>query len=277
MPEINKTGSYLSRFISTQHTVLTIGLDTDASKLPYHLNGDVLSFNKSIIDATSDICVAYKLNFAFYESLGRNGWDILEKTIQHIPSSHLIIADAKRGDIGNTSEMYAKAVYDHLGCDAITVSPYMGRDSVKPFYREGKWVIILALTSNEGSNDFQQEELSAGNKLYEKVMQTSSSWGTADDTMYVIGATHPDDMQKIRALYPDHFFLVPGIGAQGGEIDAICQAGLNQRGGLLINASRSILYAGSGKDFADKARDEASGMNQKIRTHLDKALSFDTM
>ena len=277
MPEFNKTGSYLSRFISTQHTVLTIGLDTDASKLPYHLNGDVLTFNKSIIDATSDICVAYKLNFAFYESLGRDGWDILEKTIQHIPSSHLIIADAKRGDIGNTSEMYAKAVYDHLGCDAITVSPYMGRDSVKPFYREGKWVIILALTSNEGSNDFQQEELTAGNKLYEKVMQTSSSWGTADDTMYVIGATHPDDMQKIRALYPDHFFLVPGIGAQGGDIDAICQAGLNQRGGLLINASRSILYAGSGKDFEDKARDEASGMNQKIRTHLDKALSFDTM
>lgn len=277
MPEINKTGSYLSRFISTQHTVLTIGLDTDASKLPYHLNGDVLSFNKSIIDATSDICVAYKLNFAFYESLGRNGWDILEKTIQHIPSSHLIIADAKRGDIGNTSEMYAKAVYDHLGCDAITVSPYMGRDSVKPFYREGKWVIILALTSNEGSNDFQQEELTAGNKLYEKVMQTSSSWGTADDTMYVIGATHPADMRKIRSMYPDHFFLVPGIGAQGGDIDAICQAGLNQRGGLLINASRSILFAGNGKDFAYKARHEASGMNQKIRTHLDKVLSFDTM
>ncbi len=238
------------------------------------LNGDVLAFNKAIIEATSDLSVAYKINFAFYESLGVKGWDILEKTIQLIPSSHLIIADAKRGDIGNTSEMYARAIYDHLGCDAITVSPYMGRDSVEPFYRDGKWVIILALTSNAGSNDFQQLEMNDGKKVFQHVMETSSSWGSPDNTMYVIGATHPDDMKQIRDQYPDHFFLVPGIGAQGGDLDAICAAGLNQRGGLLINASRSIIYASHGSDFADKAREEAVSMNMKLKPHLASRLSI---
>lgn len=268
MPEMIKSGDYLAQFIRSQQTFLTVGLDTDVSKLPAVVNGDALSFNKEVIDATKDLCVAYKLNFAFYESLGKQGWDILEKTITHIPSSHLIIADAKRGDIGNTSEMYAKAVYDHLGCDAITVSPYMGSDSVKPFYREGKWVIILALTSNTGSKDFQQKELSGGIKVYEEVMSTTSKWGSADDTMYVIGATHPEELKKIRSNYPDHFFLVPGVGAQGGDLEAICKAGINHRGGLLINASRSILYASSGSDFAGKAREEAAKLSDVMKSFL---------
>jgi len=263
-----KTREYLAQLIRDRRTVLTIGLDTDAVKIPAALKGDILTFNKEIIDATQDLCISYKLNFAFYESLGAKGWEILEKTIQFIPSTHLIIADAKRGDIGNTSEMYARAVYDLLGCDAITVSPYMGSDSVKPFYREGKWVIILALTSNEGSRDFQQQELHNGKKLYQEVMETSSKWGSADNTMYVLGATHPSEIKNIRDKYPDHFFLVPGIGAQGGDLEAICKAGLNQQGGLLINASRSILYVGKGIDFAEKGREEAIKLNESILKYL---------
>ncbi|MEP6648205.1 MAG: orotidine-5'-phosphate decarboxylase [Saprospiraceae bacterium] len=270
MPEMQKTRSYLARFISERQTILTIGLDTDTTKIPSILNGDVLGFNKKIIEATHDLCVAYKLNFAFYESLGSKGWDILEKTIQCIPSTHLIIADAKRGDIGNTSEMYARSIYDHLGCDAITVSPYMGSDSVKPFYRDGKWVIILALTSNEGSKDFQQQLLKNGKKLHEEVMETSSKWGSADDTMYVLGATHPSDIKAIRDKYPDHIFLVPGVGAQGGDLNAICVAGLNEQGGLLINASRSILYASNGSDFAEEGRKEAEKMNKITLKYLEK-------
>ena len=267
-----KNREHLVHFIRERQTVLTIGLDTDPEKLPSIIGSDVLAFNKAIIEATHDLCISYKLNFAFYESLGSAGWSILEKTIQLIPSTHLIIADAKRGDIGNTSEMYARAIYDMLGCDAITVSPYMGSDSVRPFYREGKWVIILALTSNQGSSDFQQKELADGKKLYEEVMNISSKWGSAKDTMYVLGATHPSDIKSIRAHYPDHFFLVPGIGAQGGDLDAICEAGLNRDGGLLINASRSVLYAGKGNDFGEKAREEATRLNNLIRPHLKKAM-----
>ncbi|MBK9981313.1 MAG: orotidine-5'-phosphate decarboxylase [Saprospiraceae bacterium] len=263
-----KTREYLSQFIHERKTVLTIGLDTDSAKIPSILKGDVLAFNKEIIDATHDLCVSYKLNFAFYESLGALGWDILEKTIELIPSTHLIIADAKRGDIGNTSEMYARAVYDLLGCDAITVSPYMGSDSVKPFFRDGKWVIILALTSNEGSADFQQQELKSGKKLHQQVMETSSRWGSADNTMYVLGATHPSEIKSIREKYPEHFFLVPGVGAQGGDLDAICEAGMNHQGGLLINASRSILYAGHGRDFAELGRREAQRLNKVMKNYF---------
>ncbi|MGB4847824.1 MAG: orotidine-5'-phosphate decarboxylase, partial [Saprospiraceae bacterium] len=182
--------------------------------------------------------------------------------------THLIIADAKRGDIGNTSEMYARTVFDLLGCDAITVSPYMGSDSVKPFFKDGKWVIILALTSNEGSVDFQQQELKSDIKLHQQVMETSSMWGSADDTMYVIGATHPAELKLIRDKYPNHFFLVPGVGAQGGDLDAICQAGLNHQGGLLINASRSILYAGNGSDFAEMGRREAEQLNKVMKNYF---------
>lgn len=268
MPELLKDKAFLASLVRERMTVLTIGLDTDIRKIPSFLQSDVLAFNKAIIDATRDVCIAYKPNFAFYEAMGTKGWDILEKTIAYIGDHHFIIADAKRGDIGNTSGMYAKAIFDEMGCDAITVSPYMGHDSVKPFYREGKWVIVLALTSNEGSTDFQKQELSGGQKLYEQVMRTTASWGDHNNTMFVLGATHPSEVRACRAAYPDHFFLIPGVGAQGGDLDAICAAGLNQDGGLLINASRSILYASSGTDFAEKAREEAVNINDVIKPHL---------
>jgi orotidine-5'-phosphate decarboxylase len=276
MPDLLKDKSFLTGLIRERKTVLTIGLDTAPEKLPSILHSDILGFNKAIIDATRDLCVAYKPNFAFYEAHGTKGWDILEKTIAYIGDDHFIIADAKRGDIGNTSAMYAKAIFDEMGCDAITVSPYMGADSVKPFYREGKWVIVLALTSNEGSSDFQKRELAGGKKLYEEVMHTVSGWGNADNTMFVIGATHPSEVESCRNKYPDHFFLIPGVGAQGGDLDAICKAGLTPDGGLLINASRSILYASQGSDFAEQASAEAMKLNEVIRPHLEKfdALPF---
>ena len=267
MPEI-KDKSFLAALVRERLTVLTIGLDSDIQKIPAFLKSDVLTFNKEIIDATRDVCIAYKPNFAFYESMGTKGWDILEKTIAHIGDQHFIIADAKRGDIGNTSAMYAKAILDQLSCDAITVNPYMGRDCVKPFYQEGKWVIILALTSNEGSDDFQKQKLANGKRLYEEVMQTAASWGDDNNTMFVLGATHPSEVQACREKYPEHFFLIPGVGAQGGDLDAICAAGLNEDGGLLINASRSILYASGATDFADKAREEAIKINDVIKVHL---------
>jgi orotidine-5'-phosphate decarboxylase len=268
MAKTRKDRSYLVSLIRERQTLLTVGLDSDLQRLPAVVKGDILAFNKTIIDATRDVCIAYKINFAFYEALGLKGWEILEKTIAHIGDHHFIIADAKRGDIGNTSEMYAKAVFDHLGCDAITVNPYMGSDCVKPFLRDGKWVILLAYTSNVGSNDFQQLKLENGKKLYEAVLDTTSTYGNAANTMYVIGATHPEELKQIRANYPDHFFLIPGIGAQGGDLDAVLKAGLNADGGLLINASRSIIYASSGDDFAEKGREEAEKMNLVIRKYL---------
>jgi orotidine-5'-phosphate decarboxylase len=265
---LKKDKAFLSALIRERKTVLTIGLDSDSTKLPSIVNSDIFEFNKAIIDATRSDCVAYKPNFAFYEALGTKGWDILQETVAYIGDQHFIIADAKRGDIGNTSMMYAKAILEEMGCDAITVNPYMGEDCVTPFYREGKWVIILALTSNIGSTDFQQITLSGGQKLYQKVMRTTSSWGDAGNTMYVLGATHPSDIEECRAAFPDHFFLIPGVGAQGGDLDAICSAGLNTEGGLLINASRSILYASQGSDFAEKAQQEAQRLNEIIRPHL---------
>jgi orotidine-5'-phosphate decarboxylase len=269
MPEpLVKGKKWLQQRIIEQRSILTVGLDTDINLLPAFLHQDAFAFNKAIIEATLDVCVAYKLNFAFYESLGMKGWEILEKTIRIIPPTHLIIADAKRGDIGNTSRMYARAVYDHLGCDAITVSPYMGADSVIPFFREGKWVIILALTSNAGNRDFQTQKMENGDSLFECVMNTSTQWGSADNTMFVVGATHPDDLRKIRNRYPDHFFLVPGIGVQGGDIEAICKAGLSKNGGLLLNASRSIIYAGDQEDFAMQARAEAVRINEQVLPYL---------
>jgi len=268
MSELKKDKAFLTSLIRERKTVLTIGLDTDTSKLPSIVKADILAFNKAIIDATRTDCVAYKPNFAFYEALGTKGWDILHETIAYIGDHHFIIADAKRGDIGNTSAMYAEAVYNQMGCDAITVNPYMGEDCVTPFYQDGKWVIILALTSNMGSTDFQQITLTSGQKLYQKVMQTSSAWGHAGNTMFVIGATHPNDIKDCRNAFPNHFLLIPGVGAQGGDLDAICAAGLNSDGGLLINASRSILYAGKGSDFAEKAQQEAHRLNQILQPHL---------
>jgi len=268
MAELIKDRSFLISLIRERRSLLTVGLDTDIRKLPAIVNGDMVAFNQTIIDATRDLCLAYKINFAFYESLGLKGWDILEKTIEYIGPHHFIIADAKRGDIGNTSDMYARAVFDHLGCDAITVNPYMGSDSVIPFIRAGKWVILLAYTSNVGSSDFQKLKLENGNLLYEEVMKTTSVYGHASDTMYVIGATHPEELKRIRAKYPEHFFLIPGIGAQGGDLEAVLKAGTNTDGGLLINASRSIIYASAGVDFAEKARGEAERMNQVMRKYL---------
>jgi orotidine-5'-phosphate decarboxylase len=274
MPKHLKDKTFLVSLIRERKTVLTIGLDTDVQKLPAIVKGDVLAFNKTIIDATRETCVAYKPNFAFYESLGPKGWDILKETIDYIGDQHLIIADAKRGDIGNTSAMYAKGILELMKCDAITVNPYMGKDCVTPFYTDGKWVIILALTSNEGSHDFQQLLLQNGKKLYQEVMSKTATWGDAGNTMFVLGATHPSEVLECRNMFPDHFFLIPGIGAQGGDIDAICAVGLNAEGGLLMNASRSILYASKEADFAEKARQEADMVNQNIRPHLEYKMNL---
>jgi orotidine-5'-phosphate decarboxylase len=261
---------FLIRAIRRRRSVLAVGLDTDPRKLPAAVGGDALAFNKAIIDATRDTCVAYKLNFAFYESWGIAGWACLEQTIRYIGDDHFIIADAKRGDIGNTSEMYARAIFDHLGCDAVTVSPYMGSDSVKPFMRPDRFVIVLALTSNTGSTDFQRTLLADGRTLFEQVLDVTSAWGTPENMMYVLGATHPDDLAAVRRRLPRHFFLVPGVGAQGGDLGAICRAGLTAEGGLLINASRSILYAGDREDFAEKAREEALRLQGEMALYLEE-------
>ncbi len=268
MPKQLKDKAFLIQRIKEVGSVLSVGLDSAVSKLPSCVKGDVLAFNKAIIDATRDECIAYKPNFAFYEALGPKGWLLLKETIEYIGEDHFIIADAKRGDIGNTSAMYAQAVFDEMGCDAITVNPYMGEDCVTPFYKDGKWVIVLALTSNKGSHDFQKQTLSSGQKVYESVMQTTASWGSADNTMFVLGATHPSEVEACRKSFPNHFFLIPGVGAQGGDLDAICVAGMNREGGLLINASRSILYAGDGDDFAELANKEAARMNALTMPHL---------
>ncbi len=270
MSDTTRNKSFLTEKIRETQSLLCVGLDTVMSRLPSSVQGDVLSFNKAIIDATREDCIAYKPNFAFYEAMGTEGWSILEATIRYIGDQHLIIADAKRGDIGNTSRMYAEAVFHRLGCDAITVNPYMGEDCVRPFYLDGKWVIILALTSNAGSHDFQKQTLSNGQLLYQEIMNVSATWGSAEDTMFVLGATHPSEVEACRKAFPDHFFLIPGVGAQGGDLNAICEAGMNQQGGLLINASRSILYASDGPDFAEAAHQEASRMNQQFKPHLQR-------
>ena len=259
--------------IFRKKSFLCIGLDTEPAKIPPHLlvtDDPVFEFNRQIIDATRDLCVAYKPNIAFYEALGPSGWNTLAKTIEYIGDQHFIIADAKRGDIGNTSRMYAEAFFNQLHCDAITVAPYMGEDSVTPFLEfEGKWAILLALTSNQGSNDFQRDWLEdARQQLWEKVMQRSQNWGSPENMMFVIGATHPEAFLRVREIAPDHFLLVPGVGAQGGDLTLICQYGLNKDVGLLVNASRSILYASSGEDFDQKARAEAERLQQEMETIL---------
>lgn len=269
---MNRTS--LVNYIRQRESFLCVGLDTELSKIPTHLreqpNG-LLEFNKAIIDATRDVCVAYKPNLAFYEAMGVQGWDILYQTVQYIGKDHLIIADAKRGDIGNTSRMYADAFFNKMGCDAVTVAPYMGEDSVKPFLGfDNCWVILLALTSNTGSADFQMTEQNDGSslQLFEKVITKANTWGTPDNMMYVVGATHPELFKRIRAIAPDHFLLVPGVGAQGGDLEAVCQNGLNSDYGLLINATRSIIYASSGLDFAEKAREEALLMQQTMKKYI---------
>lgn len=243
--------------IKQKQSYLCVGLDTDPEKLPAHLKGDlnaVVSFNKAIIDATLDYCVSYKINTAFYEAMGTKGWQIMEETVHYIPSTHLKIADAKRGDIGNTSSQYAKAFFETLPFDAITVAPYMGADSVQPFLEyDNKWTIVLGLTSNKGAADFELQKLGT-EYLYEKVMKTVASWGNPGNLMFVVGATQAAAFSEIRAWLPDHFFLVPGVGAQGGSLRELSEKALNSDCGLLVNASRAIIYASEKTDFAEEAR-----------------------
>jgi orotidine-5'-phosphate decarboxylase len=253
--------------IFTKKTFLCVGLDTELSKIPTHLlktKDPIFEFNKQIIDATRDLCVAYKPNLAFYEANGLKGWRSLERTVKYIGKSHFTIADAKRGDIGNTSLMYAEAFFKQMKFDAITIAPYMGEDSVKPFLNhKNKWAILLALTSNKGSQDFQNT--SQGNSeelLYEKVLRQAQKWGTKDQLMFVVGATHPEAFANVRKIAPHNFLLVPGIGAQGGDLEGLCRFGMTKDCGLLVNSSRAIIYASNGLDFAEAARAEA----QKVQT-----------
>ncbi len=253
--------------IREKETFLCVGLDTDIQRIPSHLLklGDpVFEFNKAIIDATKDHCVAYKPNTAFYEANGADGWKSLQKTIDYIPNSHFTIADAKRGDIGNTSAMYAKAFLETMSFDSVTVAPYMGEDSVTPFFRyDDKFVIVLGLTSNKGSQDFQHL-VSNGIPLHEHVLKTVASWGTIDNTMFVVGATQADYLAEIRKVIPDHFLLVPGVGVQGGSLELVYKYGANTDVSLLVNSSRGIIYAGSGKDFADVAGQKAKALHAEM-------------
>ncbi len=258
----------------SKRSMLCVGLDTDVSLIPKHLlkyDDPVFEFNKAIIDATIDLAVAYKPNLAFYESAGLKGWQSLEKTMAYLnrhKGSVFSIADAKRGDIGNTSKMYAKTFFEWLDFDSVTVAPYMGEDSVTPFLQyKDKWVILLGLTSNKGSGDFQFLETPEG-KLYERVIKKAQQWGSPDNLMFVIGATHPGQFKEIRGLAPEHYFLVPGVGAQGGDAQKICENGMNETGGLLINSARQIIYASGGEDFAEAARKNAMDLQQLTQKFL---------
>lgn len=259
--------------IVAKRSYLCVGLDPDLSRIPDQLKDQpdpIFAFNKAIIDATNDLCVAYKPNLAFYEALGSSGWEVLKKTIDYIPSTHFIIADAKRGDIGNTSKRYAHAFFEDLGADALTISPYMGSDSVTPFLEyEGKWVVSLVLTSNKGSKDFQQQIVNE-KPLWQVVLKQLINWSTPNQMMFVIGATHPDQFKEVRTIAPDHFLLVPGVGAQGGDLEKISAFGFNKSVGLLVNSSRGIIYAGSGADFAEKSRAAARSLQNQMSELLER-------
>ncbi|MGD1844074.1 MAG: orotidine-5'-phosphate decarboxylase [Salibacteraceae bacterium] len=258
--------------IREKQSFLCVGLDSDIHRLPRHLlnsEDPVFEFNRQIVEATADLCVSYKLNIAFYESQGAKGWKSLERTLEILPQDTFIIADAKRGDIGNTSRLYASAFFENLDFDSVTVAPYMGADSVTPFLDyEGKWVILLALTSNPGSNDFQQLELKDGSPLYHSVIQTSAGWGSPDQLMYVVGATRGSGIGEVRNLAPEHFFLVPGVGAQGGSLEEVAQYGFNDHCGILVNSSRGIIFASEGEDFAEAARQSAQQLQQQMKQLL---------
>ena len=265
--------------IMRKKSFLCVGLDTDVEKIPEHLFDEsddaIFAFNKAIIDATADLCVAYKPNLAFYESIGIEGWDILERTVEYIRTNYpdqFIIADAKRGDIGNTSAMYARTFFGNMDVDSVTVAPYMGADSVTPFLTyPGKWVTLLALTSNKGAFDFQfMEDRAIGERLFEKVLRTSLQWGNADNMMYVVGATKAEMLEDVRKIVPEHFLLVPGIGAQGGSLQEVAAHGMNSQCGLLVNSSRAIIYADSTPAFADAARAEARRVQQEMAVLLEK-------
>lgn len=263
--------------IQRKKSFLCVGLDTDVNKIPEHLFDEsedpIFAFNKAIIDATADLCVAYKPNLAFYESLGLEGWEVLERTVEYIRENYpdqFIIADAKRGDIGNTSAMYARTFFGNMDFDSVTVAPYMGEDSVTPFLTyEGKWVTLLALTSNKGAYDFQfMKDAETGERLFEKVLRTSLNWGTDENMMYVVGATKAEILTEIRSIIPEHFLLVPGVGAQGGSLEEVAKYGLNSTCGLLVNSSRQIIYASEDADFAKAARLEA----EKVQTEMEQIL-----
>ncbi len=272
------TKQQLFEQIQKKRSFLCVGLDPSLDKIPQHLlkyENPILEFNKQIIDATKDLCVAYKPNTAFYECYGKKGWETLTETWKYIPKEIFSIADAKRGDIGNTSAMYAETFFNEnsseMSFDSVTVAPYMGSDSVSPFLTfKDKWVILLALTSNLGHADFQLQEF-GGDKLFEKVLKTSQQWATAEQMMYVVGATRGAAFADVRKLAPDHFLLVPGVGAQGGDLKEVCKYGLNAQCGLLINSSRGIIYAGQGEDFAERAREEALKLQKEMEQILVEA------
>ena len=262
--------------IFTKKTFLCVGLDTDINKIPAHLKNEdepIFAFNKAIIDATAPYCVAYKPNLAFYECYGLKGMLAFEKTIQYIKEKHpdhFIIADAKRGDIGNTSKMYAQTFFEEYNLDSVTVAPYMGEDSVKPFLEyDGKWVILLALTSNKGSHDFQLTEDKQGERLFEKVLKKSQEWGTTENLMYVVGATQGKMFEDIRRIAPNHFLLVPGVGAQGGSLQEVCKYGMTKDCGLLVNSSRGIIYASTDNDFAEVAAAKAKELQKEMAVELE--------
>lgn len=262
--------------IFTKKSFLCVGLDTDINKIPEHLKKEedpIFAFNKAIIDATAPYCVAYKPNLAFYECYGLKGMIAFEKTIKYLKESHpnhFIIADAKRGDIGNTSKMYAQTFFEEYNLDSVTVAPYMGEDSVKPFLEyDGKWVILLTLTSNKGSHDFQLTEDKQGERLFEKVLKKSQEWGTTENLMYVVGATQGKMFEDIRRIAPNHFLLVPGVGAQGGSLQEVCKYGMTKDCGLLVNSSRGIIYASKDEDFAEIAGQKAMELQLEMASELE--------
>jgi orotidine-5'-phosphate decarboxylase len=263
--------------IKAKQSFLCVGLDTDMEKIPVHLldtEDPVFEFNKAIIDATKDFCVAYKPNIAFYECLGVKGWESLRKTLEYIPKNIFTIADAKRGDIGNTSRYYAKTFFELMDFDAVTIAPYMGEDSITPFLEfKDKWVIVLALTSNRGALDFQFVTDMKGEELYKKVLKKSLSWGKPDNMMFVVGATRAEGIGEVRKIVPNNFFLVPGVGAQGGSLEDVSNFGWNEDCGLLVNSSRQIIYASSDVDFAEKAGVEAQKLQVEMKAIL-KAKAF---
>ncbi len=274
------TRQQLVEQIQKKQSYLCVGLDTDLTKIPKHLQSHpdaIFEFNKAIIDATLPHCVSYKINTAFYEALGVKGWEAMERTVNYIPDTHFKIADAKRGDIGNTSTQYARAFFEAMNFDAVTVAPYMGEDSVRPFLEyEGKWAIVLGLTSNKGANDFELKQLVSSNGeehlraefLYERVLRTVSKWGTPDNLMFVVGATQPEEFINIRSIIPDHFLLVPGVGAQGGSLKDISEKAMNDDCGLLVNASRAVIYASGKEDFATEAKAIAEQYQFEMKSYL---------
>jgi orotidine 5'-phosphate decarboxylase len=274
IPNMNR--QQLINEIFTKKSFLCVGLDTDINKIPEHLKKEedpIFAFNKAIIDATAPYCVAYKPNLAFYECYGLKGMIAFEKTIKYLKENHpnhFIIADAKRGDIGNTSKMYAHTFFEEYNLDSVTVAPYMGEDSVKPFLEyDGKWVILLALTSNKGSHDFQLTEDKQGERLFEKVLKKSQEWGTTENLMYVVGATQGKMFEDIRRIAPNHFLLVPGVGAQGGSLQEVCKYGMTKDCGLLVNSSRGIIYASKDEDFEEIAAQKAKELQLEMASELE--------